>query len=146
MATDRLALLDTDVLVHLVRQDATGQAIEARYSFAARPERAVLSSIVEGEILGLAWYWNWGEAKRQALQELLAELVRVDAGLPEIVEAYAQLYAEATRGGKPRGENDLWIAATAKATAAALYTCNRKHFEWMDPEHVEVHAVEQAQD
>ena len=120
----KLALLDTTVLVELARNSPKGQEIERRYSFSTTSERPLLSSIVEGEILGLARYWNWGTQKIDRLKQLLSNLVRVDAGEPEIVQAYAELYAEAIRGGEPSGENDLWIAATAKATRAALYTCD----------------------
>ncbi|MBM3499716.1 MAG: type II toxin-antitoxin system VapC family toxin [Armatimonadetes bacterium] len=127
-----LLLLDTSVLVHLARDGATGRTIEAEYSLTARPERPLLSTVVEGEILGLARLWGWGEGKIGALQALLAQLVRVDAGLPEVVAAYANLYCEATRGGKPRGENDLWIAATAVAAGAALVTCDTD-FVWLHP-------------
>jgi tRNA(fMet)-specific endonuclease VapC len=135
-----LLLLDTSVLVHLARDRATGRAIEAEYSLTARPERPLLSTVVEGEILGLARLWGWGEGKIRALQAMLSQLVRVDAGLPEVVAAYADPYCEATRGGKPRGENDLWIAATAVAAGAALVTCDTD-FAWLHPAHLTVHLL-----
>ncbi len=140
IAGGKLLLLDTNVLVHLARDDATGQAIEARFSLTARPERPLVSTVVEGEMLGLARYWNWGEKKLAGLRELLAELVRVDAGLNEIVEAYAELYAEGQSKGEPCGENDLWIAATAKATGATLLTCDTD-FDWLDGIHITRHLI-----
>jgi predicted nucleic acid-binding protein len=136
----QLLVLDTPVIVHLVRNKATGQAIEAQYSLTARRERPLLSTVVEGEILGLGRLWGWGEEKAQALRKLLANMVRVDAGLPEIVATYAALYCEATRSGRPRGENDLWIAATACATGAALVTCDAD-FAWLHPMHLTVYLV-----
>ncbi len=137
VSSSQLAVLDTTVVVHLARNDATGQAIEAQHSFTSRPDRPLLSTIVEGEMLALAYGWNWGDKKIAALRKLLSELVRVDAGMPEIVEAYAELHAEARRTGKSCGENDLWIAATAKAAHATLFTCD-KDFNWMHPDHVAV--------
>ena len=100
--------------------------------------------MVEGELLAFARYRGWPQATLDQLERLLSELVRVDAGPPEIVAAYAELHCEATRGGRPKGENDLWIAATAKAANAALYTCNGKHFDWMDPDHITVRAITQS--
>ena len=136
----QLLVLDTPVIVHLMRNKTTGQAIEAQYSLSTGPEKPLFSSVVEGEILGLARLWQWGEKKTSELRALLGQLVRVDAGLPEIVEAYAELYCEATRSGRPRGENDLWIAATARATGAALLTCDA-HFAWLHPDYLTVYLV-----
>ena len=139
-----LALLDTNVLIHLLRRDRTGQKIEAEHSFTTRSERPILSSVVEVELLAFARYNGWGSQKLGQLRSLLTALVRVDAGLPEIVEAYAELHAEATKTGQPKGENDLWIAATAKAVGAELYTCNGGHFAWMHPAHLTVHVIKQS--
>lgn len=135
-------MLDTSVVVHLVRYDAMGKAIEEQYALRHRSERPLLSSIVEGEMLSLARGWEWEERRMAELQSHLNELVRVDAGLPEVVRAYVDLYCEATRRGQPRGENDLWIAATARAAGAVLITCDRD-FIWLHPHHVEVRYIAQ---
>ena len=77
-----LALLDTNVLIHLVRNDATGQEVEEEYSLATRPERPLLSTVVEAEVKVFAAINEWGDRKLARLDEILAELVRVEAGLP----------------------------------------------------------------
>lgn len=41
------------------------------------------------------------------------------------------------------GENDLWIAATAKATGAVLLTCD-DDFAWMSPRLLRVEIVAQG--
>ena len=137
---ETLILLDTSVVLHLARNDATGQAIDADYSLASRRDRPLISSITEGELLGLAYSRHWGQHKLDALHKMLGNLVRVDAGLPLVVEWYAKLHAEAKRRGAPCGQNDLWIAATAKAAGAALLTCD-KDFDWLDPDFVKVFRV-----
>ncbi len=53
-----LIMLDTNTLVHWVRQDSTGMYLLAQYGLDQRPERPALSSVVEGEIRGLARCWN----------------------------------------------------------------------------------------
>ena len=103
----QLLLLDTNVLIHLARNDAIGQDIETRYSLTHRPEPPLLSTIVEGELLSFAYYRQWGQEKIQRLRSLLKNLVRVDAGLPKVVECYAQLSALARSQGKTMGQNDL---------------------------------------
>jgi len=135
-----LALLDTGVLIHLVRNDATGQAIEAEHSLTARTERPLLSSVVEAEVRVFAALAGWGDGKLGRLDELLGELVRVSVGLPEVVAAYIELAPVAQRQGQAiatQNQNDLWVAATARATGAVLYTCDRD-FQFLDPHFVRV--------
>ena len=122
---EELVVLDTNVLVPLARNSTMGQQIEEHYAFTQRPERPLLCSVVAGEILGLARQGNWGDTKMDALRTLLSQLVWVDAGMPEIVEAYAELYVVARANGRAHLQNDLWIAATAKVAGATVYTCDR---------------------
>lgn len=54
---ERLVLLDTNVLIHLVRGNAIGRAIDARYGLRARPERPLISMVTVGdghEVRGVA--------------------------------------------------------------------------------------------
>jgi tRNA(fMet)-specific endonuclease VapC len=138
-----LVALDTNTLVHWVRQDSTGRHILRQYQLQDRVDRPLFSSVVEGEIRGLAKCWNWGANKLKRLDDILSELVRVDAGLREVVLAYADLYAEDQSGGHNTGENDLWIAATAKATGAILLTCDAD-FRWMDSKTLRVEVIQQV--
>jgi tRNA(fMet)-specific endonuclease VapC len=129
---DSLVLLDTSVVIHLARNDVTGQAIECRYSLTSRRDRPLISTVTEGELLGFAYFRRWGQHKLEALRTMLDNFVRVDAGLPAVVEWYAQFHAEARHRGTGLGQNDLWIAATARAAGAVLLTCDRD-FEWLHP-------------
>lgn len=125
LSANRLILLDTSVVVHLARNDATGKEIERRHGLSQRPERPLISTIAIGEIWGLAQHNGWGAGKMGALQGLLSELVPVDAGLPEITRQYAELYCFCRKNGISCGQNDLWIAATAKVVNAVLFTCDK---------------------
>lgn len=131
----RLILLDTTVLVHLARNDGTGKDVEARFGLLSRPERPLISTVTEGELLGLARYWKWGQDRISGLQNIVREFVRVEVGHREIVETYAEIYADGRLCGKPCGENDLWIAATAKSANAILLTCDRD-FDWLHDRHI----------
>ena len=75
--------------------------------------------------------------KMQRLHQILAELVRVEASLPQVISAYGELYSIGRPKGHPCGENDLWIAATAKAVNASLLTADAD-FDWMHPQHLHV--------
>ncbi len=137
---DDLISLDTNVLVHWVRQNATGTQLRDMYSLHERMDRPMYSTIVEGELRGLARVWGWGKKKLDLLDEILAELVRVDAGLPDVVKAYAKVYAADHAGGHNTGQNDMWIAATTKAAGAVLLTCDQDCV-WMNPGLVAVEYV-----
>lgn len=134
---ETLVLLDTSVVLHLARNDTTGRAIESRFRLTLRRDRPLISTVTEGELLALAYSRQWSPKKLEALRKMLENFVRVDAGLAPVVEWYAKLDAEARRRGAPRGQNDLWIAATAKATGAVLLTCD-KDFDWLDPDYLKV--------
>lgn len=133
----QLILLDTNVVIHLARNDRTGAHIESIYSLTKRREKPLVSTVTEGELWGFALYRRWGDRKLERLRKLLSEFVRVEAGAPEIVMAYAEIYADGEANGNPCGkqQNDIWIAATAKAASAILLTCDRD-FDWMDGVHI----------
>ena len=50
----RPVVLDTSVLVHLERDSVTGRAIEEQYALLHRADRPLVSTVAEGELLGLA--------------------------------------------------------------------------------------------
>ena len=141
-----LTLLDANIIIHLLREDPTGKKIEAEHALATRRESQILSSIVEAEVLALARYREWSQTQIDKLQELLRALVRVDAGHPDVIQAYVDLYCAACRAGRYRQfrQNDLWIAATARAAGAVLYTLNGKDFDWIDENYIAVVHVSQA--
>lgn len=135
-----LISLDTNVLVHWIRQNDTGVQLRDTYLLHERTDRPIYSSVVEGEIRALARIWKWGSDRLDSLDEILGELVRVDSGLPDIVRAYAEIYAANHAGGHNTGQNDMWIAATTKAAGAVLLTCD-SDCVWMSPHLVNVEHV-----
>jgi tRNA(fMet)-specific endonuclease VapC len=63
-------------------------------------------------------------------------LVVVDIYRPEIIQAYAEVDFATEPRGKILSKNDLWIAATSKATETTLLTSD-KDFDALCPEHIE---------
>ncbi len=55
-----LVLLDTVVVLHSVRGNETGRAIDAAVRL-SKAERPLISVITVGEALGFAQYRGWGE-------------------------------------------------------------------------------------
>lgn len=120
-------LLDTNVVIHLIRDDVVGRAIQSRFALASRTEVPLISAVALGEAESFALSNDWGEAKRRRLQELFHELVVVSIESGSVIDAYAELDVSLREAGKPIGENDTWIAASAVATRAALVSTDRDH-------------------
>ena len=136
-------VLDTSVVIHLTRNDATGREIERLFDLTHQSQRSLISSVTRGEALALALWWGWGIQRLTALDEVLNRAVTVDAGRRPVIDAYARLRARSLQGGRPIGDNDLWIAATCVAVGAELIT-NDTDFDWLHPAPLVRHYVAPA--
>ncbi len=135
-------LLDTGILIHLVRDNSIGRTIDSRFRLRMRSERPLVSIITVGEALAFARKLSWGPAKLAALEGLFEDLVVVDLS-DEVLELYAEVDFFLGRSGKPIEQNDMWIAATAIVSGAHLITTD-KDFDplfpayldrtWIDPQ------------
>lgn len=128
-------LLDTNILIQLVRENRIGQSIEARFRLRSRSERPLVSIITVGEALAFAKKLSWGPSKTRTLNLLLQELVTVVIS-DEILRAYAEVDFLLRRLGKPTEQNDIWIAATAIASKPHLLTTD-KDFDPLYPHHLD---------
>lgn len=131
MTTSRTFLLDTNVLLALVRGGALGAAIDERFGLRAAAQRPLICVVTRGEIKVLAQR-NGGAAKElAALDEALAAFVTVDISHPRVIDACVELDLASQShpdGARNVGKNDLGIAAAAKAAGATLLTTG-KDFE-----------------
>ena len=114
-------LLDTTLFSTLMRRDAK---VRARVAALAPTDRVVICTITRGEVLyGLA---RLPEGKRRSALEAEAMYLFGEVVCLAVPEAAADQYAsikwEAERKGTPLDENDLWIAATARALEAVVVT------------------------
>ena len=130
--TDELYLLDTNILVHYVRNDALALWLERSHFVMSGPDEPLISVVVEGEMRSLALQFGWGKRRLDRLTELLDHALIVPLDFPGVVDAYARIDAYCRSAGTPLGENDTWIAATAAATSARLLTTDRD-FQRLDP-------------
>lgn len=132
-----LFLLDTNIIVHYIRGDEVAERVERKFQLRHRTERPLVSVVSVGEVRALIKKLGWGDAKRRKLLEFLRELVMVDLGSGSILDAYAELdHWTESRGQRMGQQNDLWIAATAKALDAHLVTTD-KDFDTLHPAHLQ---------
>lgn len=135
MTAERPLLLDTNILIHLVRNKQTGMSIESQFHLRTRRERPLVSIITIGEALAFSKRLSWGLSKTAALEDLLDALVILDIS-DEILSSYAEVDIFLRRTGKPIEQNDIWIAATAIVAEAQLLTTD-KDFDPLHPAHLE---------
>src|SRR5207237_7100430 len=96
--------------------------LEQTYALRASPVAPLLSAVTEGELRSLALMFRWGPAKVQEMHDLLGSFVTVQLDLAGIYDAYAEIREFSQGFGITIGENDAWIAATARVTGARLLT------------------------
>jgi tRNA(fMet)-specific endonuclease VapC len=117
-------LLDTNICIY-IRQHKPDRVL--RRFQALREGEAVLSVITFGELLYGAAKSTQRTAALERLGELTA-LLPVLAMPPGAGEAYGTIRAELERAGQTIGNNDLWIAAHARAEGLTLVTNNEREF------------------
>jgi tRNA(fMet)-specific endonuclease VapC len=127
IARDRLVLLDTNVLLHILRGRAAGRWLLERFGLLARPEKPLVSVVSMGEMWRMAERRGWGAAQREKLAAVGSAVLVVDLE-PAVVRGYGELGAYLDGRGVPIPQNDLWIASTAHAKHATLLTADR-HFD-----------------
>ena len=141
-------LLDTNILIHYLRQSPLADYIERTYqplvpSLTTKP---LISAVIQGELKSLSLQQNWGEPRKHQLQLLLDKFLVVDIRVESIINRYAEIDAYSqgklkgrTFSGSARnmGKNDIWIAATASVLDATLLTTD-KDFDHLNNEFLNV--------
>jgi tRNA(fMet)-specific endonuclease VapC len=121
---DARFLLDTNICIHIRRQRPP--EVLARFQ-RLKPGEAVLSVITYGELI-------YGVEKSQFREQAMRQLAEL-AGLVPVTELplqagqfYGAIRATLEARGETIGNNDLWIAAHAKAAGLTLVTNNEREF------------------
>lgn len=117
-------LLDTNICIYIAKHHPP--AVRERFARHTADELA-MSIITQGEL-------RFGAEKSAAREKALATLKQLEAAirtvsLPEAAaEHYGQIRAALQKTGQPIGNNDLWIAAHARAEGWILVTNNEREF------------------
>ena len=117
-------LLDTNICIYI--QQKRPEEVLRRFR-KLRPGEAALSVITYGELLYRAVKSKQRATALARLQELVQLLPALS--LPEdAAEAYGAIRADLESKGEMIGNNDLWIAAHARAMGLILVTNNEREF------------------
>jgi tRNA(fMet)-specific endonuclease VapC len=117
-------LLDTNICIYIAKHNPP--AVRERFVRHGADELA-MSVITLGEL-------RFGAEKNQAREKAIATLSQLEsailvAPLPEAAgQHYGQILSVLQKTGQPIGNNDLWIAAHARAEGWILVTNNEREF------------------
>jgi tRNA(fMet)-specific endonuclease VapC len=122
------ALLDTDILSEVLKRKDP-QVLATARQYLGQYQRLAFSAITVYEIIR-------GMRANQATRQLASFLRTIGTSdvlpvsMPVLLRA-ADLWAEARKGGHPRDDADLIIAATALEARRVLVTGNTSHYSWI---------------
>jgi tRNA(fMet)-specific endonuclease VapC len=136
MADPASYVLDTNIVLALLRNNPLGRAVDRAYALSGSVSRNFVCVVSVGELLSIAERASWGPAKRANLEASLQELVWIDINDRLILDSYASIDSFSLSVGRKMGKNDLWIAASAAVTGATLMTTDpdfdHLHGAWID--------------
>ena len=125
-------LLDTNILLHYLRESDLSLLIDQQYNpLDSNIHEAILCVVSVGEIRAISKINQWGKKKLDKIELLCEELLITDINTEDLIERYAEIDAFSQGKLKDRplsisarnmGKNDLWIAATASILNATLLT------------------------
>lgn len=131
-------VLDTCVIIHIIRQSVTGQnCLALLKEFDANPN-IIISVVTKGELESFAKQQGWGQNKVNVLNHFLMQVTYIDIENADkkLLNSYSEIDAFSKRkvadaqgnlkvgGAHKMGKNDLWIAASAYAINAPLLTAD----------------------
>jgi len=117
-------LLDTNICIYIAKHNPP--AVRERFECHAASELA-MSVVTLGEL-------RHGAEKSQLREKALATIAKLATRIQVVPltvvtgEHYGQIRAALEAGGQPIGNNDLWIAAHARAERWILVTNNEREF------------------
>ena len=117
-------LLDTNICIYIAKRNPP--EVRERFQRLAASD-LVMSVITLGE---LCFGAERSQRREQALSgiETLRRLISVAPLPPSASEHYGQIRAQLQQAGRIIGNNDLWIAAHARAEGWTLVTNNEREF------------------
>lgn len=133
-------LLDTNVLIHLIRDSKTWNYIDINFEPLSYPKNEPYICFASvAEMISLATRLDWKEKKMNKLISILSEIpiVGVSGNVEDsLIKTYSLIdnYSQGKLKELPlpngvssrnMGKNDIWIAATAHAINATLLTTDK---------------------
>lgn len=123
----RFVVVDTDVASFGLRQDTRFDF----YSDHLVGATGLLSFMSAAELLRGAMTANWGDRRRQELDQFIRQRFQIVNANWDLCLQWARFMHEARQHGRVLHSADSWIASTAAVLDFPLLTHNRKDFEYL---------------
>jgi len=147
----RNLVIDTCVLIHIVRDTTTGKNCIDTISKLDEEPNVTISVVTKAEMESFALQHQWGIKKIEKLEKILANITIIDINHSDntLLSQYSQIDAYSKGKGvckkgnklsgsaRKMGKNDLWIAATASALDVTLITTDGD-FDHLTPDFINV--------
>jgi len=114
-------LLDTSAVIELLRGKEIAQTLVKNFSLNDDDTRIFISSITKGELNPLEA--RFGDKRKSLLDQFYKRSIEIPPSIREIVNEFATINIKCKKF--TIGQNDLWIAATAKYLNIPLITCDK---------------------
>ncbi len=127
-------ILDTNILVHTLRNTTLYKEVIMDYDPWVLGEKVIISSVTVGELYSLAKRNNWGKARINQMNDILSKIQIYPVSGDDLYESYAEIdtfsqgkldYLPLGRSAINMGKNDLWIAATTAVFQGTLLTTDK---------------------
>lgn len=142
-------LLDTSILIGLITDAPWSRWTLKEFDHTSEETTALTSIVSSGEVLKAAKKRGWKGKKLERMDKIFQGYIPIDINSANIIDAYASIgaWSERTRIVAPdwpplpstavrMGQNDLWIAATARALDLKLLSTDRDfaflNKKWID--------------
>ena len=120
-------VVDTDVVSFLYKRDTRARLYEPHLN----DPPFIVSFMSLAELRRWTLERNWGEGRRQELEEYLTRYLVLHSD-DQMCDRWAQAMNSARLRGRPIAPADAWIAATALHLGVPLITHNKNHFIGVD--------------
>lgn len=116
-------VLDTDVVSYLYKRDTRAELYQPHLN----DPPFIISFMSLAELRRWTLERNWGERRRQELEEYLSRYFVIHSE-DQMCDRWAEAVNTARLSGRPIGASDAWIAATALFLDVPLVTHNGRHY------------------
>ena len=126
-------LLDTNICIYIAKYNPPG----VRERFQQHPANQLAMSVITLGELRFGAEKSHSKTRALAVIDELASLITIAELSEDVATHYGDIRAQLQKSGQPIGNNDLWIAAHARAQDWTLVTNNEKEFDRVDGLRVE---------
>lgn len=116
-------VLDTDVASRVYKRNLPSRLAGQLVGY-----RPVITFVTLAELNKWTHLRSWGRPRREHLEQWLQPLP-ILPGTPKVARVWGEMSAYAQRRGRPRPQNDTWIAACCLAFGVPLATLNVKDYK-----------------